>query len=139
VAAGKTGRRAMETSTYTLFLHGHSITTLSESIGNRGDGKKNKIVYTQQQLQNISQLCHADHRCLSLVERRAFPFDLLVRSLCPSIIGHHTVKAGILLCLLGGTPSVANGQNDRGTSIRSNSHILVVGDPGTFAQLSTYL
>jgi DNA helicase MCM8 len=138
VAAGKTGRRAMETSTYTLFLQGHSITTLSESISNRGDGKKNKIVYTQQQLQNISQLCHADHRCLSLVERRAFPFDLLVRSLCPSIIGHHTVKAGILLCLLGGTPAVANGQNDRGTSIRSNSHILVVGDPGTFAQLSIF-
>jgi DNA helicase MCM8 len=98
VAAG-----AMETNTYTLFLQGYLITTLSESISNQGDGKKNKIVCTQQQLQNIYQLCHADHRCLSLVERRAFPFDLLVRSLCPSIIGHHTVKAGILLCLLGGT------------------------------------
>lgn len=132
VAAGKTGKRAMETSTYTLFLQGHSITTLSESNSSRGDGEKKKIVYTQQQLQNISQLCHADHRCLSLVERRAFPFDLLVRSLCPSIIGHHSVKAGILLCLLGGTPPVSNGQVDRGMSIRSNSHILVVGDPGTF-------
>lgn len=130
VAAGRTGRRAMETSTYKLFLQGHSITTLSESNSKRGDREKNKIVYTQQQLQNISQLCHADHRCLTLVERRAFPFDLLVRSLCPSIIGHHTVKAGILLCLLGGTPPAANAQIDKGSSIRSNSHILIVGDPG---------
>ena len=120
----------METSTYKLFLQGHSITTLSESNSKRGDREKNKIVYTQQQLQNISQLCHADHRCLTLVERRAFPFDLLVRSLCPSIIGHHTVKAGILLCLLGGTPPAANAQIDKGSSIRSNSHILIVGDPG---------
>ena len=130
VAAGRTGKRALENSTYKLFLQGHSITTLSESNSNRGDSDKNKVVYTQQQLQNISQLCHADHRCLSLIERRAFPFDLLVRSLCPSIIGHHTVKAGILLCLLGGTPPAANAQLDKGSSIRSNSHILIVGDPG---------
>ncbi|KAL3934173.1 MAG: hypothetical protein SGBAC_010048 [Bacillariaceae sp.] len=130
VAAGKTGKRAMETSTYKLFLQGHSITTLSESNSNRGDGKQKKTVYTQRQMQSIAQLCHADHRCLSLVERRAFPFDLLVRSLCPSIIGHHAVKAGILLCLLGGTPPATNSTIDKGASIRSNSHILVVGDPG---------
>ena len=129
IAAGRAGKRALETSTYKLFLQGHSITTLSESSNQRGQ-KKESIVYTQQQLQNITQLCHADHRCLSLVERRAFPFDLLVRSLCPSIIGHHAVKAGILLCLLGGTPP-ASQQADRGSTIRSNSHILIVGDPGT--------
>jgi DNA helicase MCM8 len=128
VAAGKAGKRALETSTYKLFLQGHSITTLSES-SNRGE-KKGGAQYTQQQLQNITQLCHADHRCLTLIERRAFPFDLLVRSLCPSIIGHHAVKAGILLCLLGGTPPAAQ-QADRGITIRSNSHILIVGDPGT--------
>lgn len=95
----------------------------------RGHKEGFQIVYTQQQLQNITMLCHADHRCLSLVERRAFPFDLLVRSLCPSIIGHHAVKAGLLLCLLGGTPPAAQ-SSDRGNSIRCNSHILIVGDPG---------
>lgn len=139
VAAGRAGKRAQETSTYKLFLQGHSITTLSESSSSKntnsnqqrgGSQQNNKGVYTQQQMQNITQLCHADHRCLRLMERRAFPFDLLVRSLCPSIIGHHAVKAGILLCLLGGTPS-ANPQADRGSTIRSNSHILIVGDPGT--------
>jgi len=137
LAAGRAGKRAQETSTYKLFLHGHSITTLSESnnqirdkLGSESatDGGS-QTTYTQQQLHNIIQLCHADHRCLSMVERRAFPFDLLVRSLCPSIIGHHAVKAGILLCLLGGTPPVSE-QMDRGNTIRSNSHILIVGDPG---------
>ncbi|VEU39959.1 unnamed protein product [Pseudo-nitzschia multistriata] len=138
VAAGRAGKRAQETSTYKLFLQGHSITTLSESNNQVRDDKfsadsaqegGSQVTYTQQQLQQITQLCHADHRCLGMVERRAFPFDLLVRSLCPSIIGHHAVKAGILLCLLGGTPSVSE-QIDRGNTIRSNSHILIVGDPG---------
>ncbi len=61
----------------------------------------------------------------------AFPFDLLVRSLCPSIIGHDCVKAGILLGLLGGTPS-SSGLEDvkSGLTIRSNIHCLIVGDPG---------
>jgi DNA helicase MCM8 len=139
VAAGRAGKRALqETSTYKLFLQGHSITTLSEKGGGRSSeqqkkqgGASQQNVYSQQQIQNITQLCHADHRCLSLMERRAFPFDLLVRSVCPSIIGHHSVKAGILLCLLGGTPtSLQQQQQDKGNSIRSNSHILIVGDPG---------
>jgi len=64
--------------------------------------------------------------------RMAFPFDLLVRSLCPSIIGHDMVKAGILLGLLGGTPQSSSGLEDvrSGISIRSNIHCLIVGDPG---------
>mmetsp|Transcript_25749 Transcript_25749/g.60369 ORF Transcript_25749/g.60369 Transcript_25749/m.60369 type:complete len:900 (+) Transcript_25749:68-2767(+) len=137
IAAGRSGKRAQETSTYKLFLQGHSVTTLSES-NNRVRGKLgsqstteggSQTTYTHQQLINITQLCHADHRCLSMVERRSFPFDLLVQSICPSIIGHHAVKAGILLCLLGGTPPVSE-QMDRGNTIRSNSHILIVGDPG---------
>lgn len=137
IAAGRAGKRAQETSTYKLFLQGHSITSLSETNRRGGSGQgqssadgSSQTTFTQPQLQNIVRLCHADHRCLGEAERRAFPFDLLVRSLCPSIIGHHSVKAGILLCLLGGTPP-ASQQMDRGATIRSNSHILIVGDPGT--------
>lgn len=140
VAAGRAGKRALEeTSTYKLFLQGHSITTLSEKGGGtdnnngeessssqQGQQRQNQqVVYSQQQIQNITQLCHADHRCLSLKERRAFPFDLLVRSVCPSIIGHHAVKAGILLCLLGGTPTSSQQQDRGSSSIRSNSVSLV--------------
>jgi DNA helicase MCM8 len=137
VAAGSTGKRDIETSTYKLYLQAHSITTMSESNNEKQSGQEKKssqgddsnVVYTQQQLQNITQLVHADHRFFGMMERRAFPFDLLVRSLCPSIIGHDLVKAGILLCLLGGTPPSSSSGN-KGNSIRCNSHILIVGDPG---------
>jgi DNA replicative helicase MCM subunit Mcm2 (Cdc46/Mcm family) len=128
VAAGQMGKRAKETSTYKLYLQGHSVTTMSESNNRRKD-QGSQVIYTQQQLRNITQLCHADHRYFRLEERRAFPFDLLVRSICPAIIGHNEVKAGLLLCLLGGTPP-ASRSSDRGNSIRCNSHILIVGDPG---------
>jgi DNA helicase MCM8 len=127
IAAGRAGKRAQETSTYKLYLEGHSITTLSERRDQTKHQQQGVIVYTQQQLQRITQLCHADHRYFGMMERMAFPFDLLVRSLCPSIIGHDMVKAGILLCLLGGTPSASTGH---GNTIRSNSHLLICGDPG---------
>jgi DNA helicase MCM8 len=128
LAAGRAGKRAQETSTYKLYLEGHSITTLSE----RRDTSKQQqegsaIVYSQHQLQRITQLCHADHRYFGMTERMSFPFDLLVRSLCPSIIGHEMVKAGIILSLLGGTPPALSGN---GNAIRSNSHLLICGDPG---------
>ena len=127
VAAGSTGKRAMETSTYKLYLQAHSITTMSETNNEKQTSSEDSsVVYTQQQLQNITQLAHADHRFLGMIERRAFPFDLLVRSLCPSIIGHDLVKAGILLCLLGGTPPSSQ-SGDKGNTIRCNSHILIVG------------
>jgi DNA replicative helicase MCM subunit Mcm2 (Cdc46/Mcm family) len=103
---------------------------MSESDRCSANDHGSQVTYTQQQLRSITQLCHADHRYFGLVERRAFPFDLLVRSICPAIIGHNEVKAGLLLCLLGGTPPSSQSA-DKGNSIRSNSHCLIVGDPGT--------
>jgi DNA helicase MCM8 len=150
VAAARTGSatgggpRAKETSSiFQLFLRGHSITTMSSersSNGSRSNRSSNgdktqgatSVVYTTQQLRRIVQLCHADHRYFGMTERRAFPFDLLVRSICPAIIGHHAVKVGLLLCLLGGTPTEdsATMTGSKGNAIRSNSHLLIVGDPG---------
>ena len=137
LAEGKRGKRAQETSTYKLYLEAHSITTTSSTIKavpkRHKDNKmksssvKNDVNYTDQQLQNILEVAHADHRYFGMVERRAFPFDLLVRSLCPSIIGHDMVKAGVVLCLLGGTPPSST---EKANLIRSNSHMLIVGDPG---------
>jgi DNA replicative helicase MCM subunit Mcm2 (Cdc46/Mcm family) len=138
VAAGRKGKRAKEACTYTLVLLGHSITTLSETTNqnkannssNNKTSKSSSTQFSQQQLQAITQLCHADHKFFSMTERMAFPFDLLVRSLCPAIFGHHEVKAGILLCLLGGTPPSNPYTRAASEEIRSNSHILIVGDPG---------
>lgn len=153
------GKRAAETSTYKLYVVGHSIVNMTaedgahgssstsqsgnhemlEWEGDHGRNKRprssttssDKNNYTDQQLEQIVNLAHADHRMYSIPTRMAFSFDLLVRSLCPSIIGNDLVKAGIVLCLLGGTPPEVSGLDAQsGITIRSNSHMLMVGDPG---------
>jgi DNA helicase MCM8 len=90
------------------------------------------LMFTKDQLEKITKVAHADHMMGPLSARMAFPFDLLVRSLCPGIIGHDCVKAGLLLALLGGTPPSSSGLEDvkSGLTIRSNIHCLIVGDPG---------
>ncbi|KAJ3411838.1 DNA replication licensing factor mcm8 [Chytridiales sp. JEL 0842] len=55
-------------------------------------------------------------------------FRLLVNSLCPAIFGHELVKAGLLLTLIGGRRH--DGDESKEIAVRSNPHILVVGDPG---------
>lgn len=55
----------------------------------------------------------------------------LVRSFCPHIYGNELVKMGLLLGLLGGSRRNGATSNATGTmSIRSDPHILIVGDPG---------
>lgn len=56
------------------------------------------------------------------------PFSLIVASLCPSIYGHELVKAGLLLALLGG--SKHHDESCEAMSLRSDVHVLIVGDPG---------
>jgi DNA helicase MCM8 len=56
-------------------------------------------------------------------------FDRLVHSLCPGIYRHEVVKAGLLLALLGGTRNPEEKEKDACFS-RSDSHVLIVGDPG---------
>ena len=146
LASGRSGKRASETSTYTMYLVAHSIVNFTADDGLRGkkrsgesdDSRGSKRTktssmrnYTDQQLQMIASIAHADHKMYGMPTRMAFPFDLLVRSICPSIIGNDLVKAGILLCLLGGSPPEESGlESQNGMSIRSNSHLLIVGDPG---------
>jgi len=62
-------------------------------------------------------------------------------SLCPDIFGHELVKAGLLLGLLGGSrpedaadfeeaPGLSAKPLGSECSIRSDIHVLIVGDPG---------
>jgi DNA helicase MCM8 len=152
LASGRGGKRAEETSTYKLYVVAHSIVNLTaddtvrggqgtedlQSGNEQGQNRRQKtsasasgIDWSDQQLQQLNNIAHADHLMYSIPTRQAFPFDLLVRSLCPSIIGNDLVKAGMILCLLGGTPPQVSGlEAQSGMTIRSNSHCLIVGDPG---------
>ena len=136
LAAGRTGRQALETSTYKLYLKANYIVNTTSDLygGDQSSNKRlkrnrertNQVTFTPEQMDSIQKIAHADHRIGTLRMRQAFPFDLLVHSLCPSIIGHELVKASLLLGLLGGTPPPTEDVN----GVRCNSHVLVVGDPG---------
>lgn len=55
----------------------------------------------------------------------------LVRSFCPHIYGNELVKMGLLLGLFGGSRrSSASSPYNGSIAIRSDPHVLVVGDPG---------
>lgn len=57
-------------------------------------------------------------------------FRLIVASLCPNIYGHELIKAGLILGLFGGRDRSHKEGKKSEFSIRENSHILIVGDPG---------
>ncbi len=51
---------------------------------------------------------------------------MLCNSTCPHIFNRNDLKLGLLLCLVGGTVNT-----NENTIIRGNSHLLLVGEPGT--------
>lgn len=70
-----------------------------------------------------SQLSGDTAEFLQMMRSEPSPFRTLVHSLCPTFFGREEIKAGLVLCLLSGS----------GLSKirRSQSHILLVGSPGT--------
>lgn len=71
-------------------------------------------------------------RKLLALSQRPDIYELLSRSLAPSIWEMDDVKKGILLQLFGGTnKSIARGGGGGGPRYRGDINILMVGDPGT--------
>lgn len=68
-----------------------------------------------------------DHHNIRAVSKRRDVFELLSRSLAPSIYGHAWVKKAVLLMLLGGVEK----NLPNGTHLRGDINLMLVGDPST--------
>ncbi len=73
------------------------------------------------------QLDMDDMKTMQQIAKKKAFFNLLARSIGPSIEGHLEIKKGILLMLVGGTEK----NLENGTHLRGDINILMVGDPGT--------
>lgn len=89
---------------------------LANQLRPLGKGAENSIHLTVQDVENIQA-----------VAERPDCFEMMARSLAPSIYGHEFVKKALLLQLLGGVEK----NLDNGTHIRGDINVMMIGDPST--------
>ncbi|KAG5513948.1 hypothetical protein PMAC_000570 [Pneumocystis sp. 'macacae'] len=99
-------------STFRTLIIANNVILLSSKI----DGGIAQITITDMDVRNINKL-----------SKKKNVFELLSRSLAPSIFEYEYIKKAILLLLLGGIEK----NLDNGTHIRGDINILMVGDPST--------
>lgn len=93
----------------------------------QGEGVVSVAATNSLSFQKDTEFTEKELECFKEIQSEQDPLKLIVHSLCPSIFGHELVKAGLILGLFGGSQTLGNNQD---ISIRSDTHILVVGDPG---------
>ncbi|KAJ3203477.1 DNA replication licensing factor mcm8 [Dinochytrium kinnereticum] len=127
------------TAMYSLYINVSSLLKASNGEPTQEDGKKKGEREEEEEeeeeeddvsplAKDFVQFSRKDLNGIKKIFEEREVFRLLVNSLCPTIFGHEVVKAGILLALFGGRNR--NSEDSKSLSIRSNPHILIVGDPG---------
>lgn len=100
-------------------------------IGGVGDNADDQELEEQIAQGGLTRKAELEAKLIDL-SRRHDLYDLLARSLAPSIWEMDDVKKGILLQLFGGTnKSIARGGGGGGPRYRGDINVLLVGDPGT--------
>ncbi|XP_064623313.1 DNA helicase MCM8-like [Lineus longissimus] len=102
---------------FLLYIHANSV---NNAKGNKVTGDQGAGVAMEFSVKELY--------AIEEIQEEQNLFRLIVGSLCPSIYGHETVKAGLVLGLFGGSQKYGNDKNH--IPVRGDPHILVVGDPG---------
>eukprot|EP00126_Sphaerothecum_destruens_P007015 Sdes_comp19646_c0_seq1m11440 len=98
-----------------LVLHANHIEIQNEQ-------KNGSLLPTESQEQQFHRFWSDTFRDDPLAGR-----NLILKSICPQTFGLFTVKLSVALALVGGVQR----KTSSGTRIRGESHLLLVGDPGT--------
>ncbi|KAI9340418.1 Minichromosome maintenance deficient 8 [Zopfochytrium polystomum] len=119
------GKGKKNTQMFYLYIWANSLIKASSNSGNEEEQEstdagfsKDSIAFSDNDLRGIERIYSLGPKI----------FKALVNSLCPAIFGHEMVKAGLLLTLLGGRHRSSDESKD--IAMRSNPHMLIVGDPG---------
>ena len=140
VGSGKTNR---DKATWIIYINVNSISSHVNNDKNNNKNNTNNNTSINTTLDNSSnrrsstcnntsmsanelEFSKDDLEFFQTLTNTQYPFKIIVNSLCPSIFGHEFVKAGLVLGLFGG--SKKSEAND--VAVRSDVHVLVVGDPG---------
>eukprot|EP00947_MAST-08B_sp_MAST-8B-sp1_P000233 g233.t1 len=107
-AMAGTGAQSSTSGVFRTVVIANNVRTIGKDVGG--------LTMTPEDIQHIRE-----------VSKRKDAFELLSRSVAPSIFGHEYIKKAILLLLLGGVEV----NMDNGTHIRGDINILMVGDPST--------
>ena len=100
-------------------------------VGGIGDADEEELEGREAGAMGISRKAEMEAKLQELSTRPDL-YELLSRSLAPSIWQMDDVKKGILLQLFGGTnKSIARGGGGGGPRYRGDINVLLVGDPGT--------
>ncbi|KAF9016573.1 cell division control protein 54 [Hymenopellis radicata] len=100
------------------------------SIGDGADDEGDALIDGEEN-QVLSKRQHMEEKIRQLSQNPDV-YDILSRSLAPSIWEMDDVKKGILLQLFGGTnKSISRGGGAGGPRYRGDINVLLVGDPGT--------
>ncbi|MEM3369619.1 MAG: minichromosome maintenance protein MCM [Candidatus Micrarchaeia archaeon] len=81
---------------------------------------------TQREFEEV-ELTKEDIKKIEEFARQPNVFDIITNSIAPSIYGHREMKQAVALQLFGGNPDKVLPEGGR---IRSDIHILLIGDPG---------
>ncbi|KAL9996718.1 putative DNA helicase [Helianthus debilis subsp. tardiflorus] len=111
-----------------------AIVGVYKAIPGKSQGSVNGVFRTVLIANNVSLLnkeanapvySSEDLKHIKKIAEREDTFDLLSRSLAPSIYGHSWIKKAVILLMLGGTEK--NLKN--GTHLRGDINMMMVGDP----------